>query len=46
MKSWVTKIKNSDFDFVNVERRYEFVCYSTEQFFNIGIEPNGGIGIA
>jgi hypothetical protein len=46
MKSSVTKITNSDFDSVYVKRGYEFVSYSTEQFFIIGIGPNGGVGIA
>ena len=46
MKSHVTKIKNPDFDFVYVKRGYEFVSYSTEQFFIIGIGPNGVVGIA
>jgi hypothetical protein len=46
MESSVTKIKKPDFDFVYVKRGYEFVSYSTEQFFIIGRGPNGGVGIA
>ena len=46
IKSSVTKIKNSDFDSVYVKRGYEFVSYSIEQFFIIGVGPNGGVGIA
>lgn len=45
MKLSVTKIENLDFDFVYVKRGYEFVSYSTEQFFITGIGPNGGVGI-